>query len=182
MTAWEDNRNLATKLADSVFPWRWKRKPWLFCYGDPDKIRGADKRARGAVLFVHGFGGNPRSTWGNVPKFISDNPRMSGWDIFSVGYPTRLIFDIVGLWSADPDLATVAKGLYTVTSIPPFKDYRVLALVAHSMGGLVVQRALLDHRDLRKRVSHVFLFGTPSAGLIKASLFARLKQQLHDMS
>lgn len=60
--------------------------------------------------------------------------------------------------------------------------YRAIALVAHSMGGLIVQRALLDDPDLVARTRHVVLFGTPSGGLRKASPFAWLKPQIRDMA
>jgi alpha-beta hydrolase superfamily lysophospholipase len=43
--------------------------------------------------------------------------------------------------------------LRTTTSYPPLDAYAALAFVAHSMGGLVVQRALLD-KALTSRVSH----------------------------
>jgi hypothetical protein len=49
------------------------------------------------------------------------------------------------------------------------------------MGGLVVQRALVDDADLAKKVSHLFLFGTPSDGLKKAFPFSFFKRQLRDM-
>jgi hypothetical protein len=50
------------------------------------------------------------------------------------------------------------------------------------MGGLVVQRALLDDAALRRKVSHLLLFGTPSHGLEKAGFASRFKRQLRDMS
>ncbi|MGX7875114.1 tetratricopeptide repeat-containing protein [Mesorhizobium sp. ORM6] len=50
------------------------------------------------------------------------------------------------------------------------------------MGGLLLQRAICDDAALRTRLSHVFLFGTPSAGINKARLLARLKRQFRDMS
>jgi hypothetical protein len=40
----------------------------------------------------------------------------------------------------------------------------------------------LDDKDLRARVSHVFLFGTPSNGLVKASFLTFLKRQVRDMA
>jgi hypothetical protein len=46
---------------------------------------------------------------------------------------------------------------------------------------LVAQRALLDNAALQQRLSHVFLFGTPSAGLIKAWFGALFKRQSADM-
>jgi hypothetical protein len=50
------------------------------------------------------------------------------------------------------------------------------------MGGLVIQRALVITPELRKRTTHLFLFGTPSAGLVKAHLISWLKQQVNNMS
>jgi hypothetical protein len=46
------------------------------------------------------------------------------------------------------------------------------------MGGLVVQRALVDNDKTRA----VILFGTPSGGLRKASPFAFWKPQLRNMA
>jgi tetratricopeptide (TPR) repeat protein len=54
--------------------------------------------------------------------------------------------------------------------------------MAHSMGGLLLQKALLANPALRERVSHVLLFGTPSAGLEKASPFHFWKRQVRDMA
>ena len=59
-------------------------------------------------------------------------------------------------------------------------------MVAHSMGGLAVQRALLDHPELTENVDKVILFGTPSFGLVKAWLFQlpvlrSLNRQVRDM-
>jgi hypothetical protein len=49
------------------------------------------------------------------------------------------------------------------------------------MGGLVVQKVLLDV-EVRRRVSHAFLFGTPSRGTEKARFFRFVgKRQVEDM-
>ncbi len=50
------------------------------------------------------------------------------------------------------------------------------------MGGLVVQQALLDDPELADRVSHVFMFGTPSNGVRAARWAGFLKQQIEDMA
>ena len=49
------------------------------------------------------------------------------------------------------------------------------------MGGLVVQRAILDNVAVRGRVSHVVLYGCPSGGLKKARFGRLLKKQVADM-
>lgn len=141
------------------------------------------KRGKGdaAIVFVHGFSGNITATWGDFPTFVRETPQLRGWDVFTLGYDTSLIPDIRALWSGDASLEELGLWLRTALLHQPFTEYGGVALVAHSMGGLVVQRALLD-TDARQRVSHVFLFGTPSGGLWKAWLFRRLKPQLEDMA
>src|SRR5215469_1906971 len=135
-----------------------------------------------AVLFVHGFSGDPTKTWGNFPTLLMGDKRLSGWDVLSLGYHTGLSLDIVGIWRADPGLASLAELLVTRAGLEPLKRYAGLAVIAHSMGGLVVQRAIVDDSALRSRVGYVLLFGTPSAGLKKASFFKFWKPQLKDMA
>jgi len=137
--------------------------------------------ARAAMVFVHGFGGDAAKTWGQFPTLVSQVGALEQWDIYSLGYSTGLAPDIRGIWAADPSIETLAKYFGTRAAVDPLKPYQTLALIAHSMGGLVVQRALVGDQDLVARTSHVFLFGTPSAGLKKAGPFSFFKPQLRDM-
>src|SRR6202035_5833132 len=77
-----------------------------------------DQREDVAIVFVHGFGGNPRKTWGSFPQFLVDDGRLATWDVFSRGYPTSLWFDHVGIWRANPDLGAVAGLLRTNAAVP----------------------------------------------------------------
>lgn len=86
------------------------------------------------------------------------------------------------MWAADPDIAKLALGLKTTLSLSPFSKFQKIALAAHSMGGLVVQRAILNDPELKARISQLFLFGTPSAGLSKARHFIGLRRQIRDMA
>ena len=131
-----------------------------------------------AIVFIHGFTGDWRKTWGRIPDFL--HPRLKNWDLYGFGYESNRRFDLLGLWSADADIPTIAEMLYT-KSINELKRYAALAFVAHSMGGLVAQQALTTRADLRQRLSHVFLFGTPSAGLRKADKISFIKQQIDNM-
>lgn len=135
-----------------------------------------------AMLFVHGFSGDPTKTWGNFPRLLIGEKRLNSWDVYSLGYHTGLSLDVVGIWRANPGLTSLSGLLATRAALEPLKQYKSLALIAHSMGGLVVQRAILDDLGLRKRVGYVLLFGTPSAGLRKASWVAFWKPQLKDMA
>src|SRR5262245_55485327 len=128
----------------------------------------AIRRSNGAkaVVFLHGFSGARDDTWDRFPALLGTS--TSAWDIFTIGYATTLLPDVVGVWSADPDLPILATMLRTQLAAPPFSAYGSLALIAHSMGGLVVQKALVDDATLAQRVRDVILFGTPSGGLRKA--------------
>ncbi|HKS43066.1 MAG TPA: alpha/beta fold hydrolase [Blastocatellia bacterium] len=135
-----------------------------------------------AIVFVHGYGGDPKKTWGNFPDLLKNDARLNGWDIYSVGYTTGFWFDLIGIWKADPDLDALALMLRTIANLSPLDEYKQLAFIAHSMGGLIVQRALVEYDELTQRVSHLFLFGTPSNGLTKSIYFKFWKRQLDDMA
>lgn len=144
----------------------------------PHRMREA---TRAAIVFVHGFSWYSERTWGDFPGYIASDPSLEEWDLVSIGYSTGLTPDLRGVWASDPDLATLATYLRTRMSLEPLDRYAAIAFVAHSMGGLVVQRAVLDSAELAARTSHVLLFGTPSGGLAKARWGGFLKAQIRDM-
>ena len=133
-----------------------------------------------AVVFFHGFLGNRDDTWDRLPGLLG--AVVADWDIYTLGYSSTFRPDIMGVWSADPDLSILATFLKTQASIDPLRRYRSLAVVAHSMGGLAVQRALVDDSSLADRTDKVILFGTPSAGLRKAFWVGFWKRQLRNMA
>ena len=148
----------------------------------PHRVDHRCNSAPAAIVLLHGFGGNAEATWGLFPELLKKEPRLQNWDVFSLGYSTSLAFDLAGVWSADPEIITLGGLIQTVTDVAPLDRYKSLAILAHSMGGLLVQRALLSNAALRARVSHLLLFGTPSAGLERASPFRFWKRQVRDMS
>jgi Lecithin:cholesterol acyltransferase len=138
--------------------------------------------ARNIICMVHGFSGKARETFFKLPDLIIEDPTMKGWDVVSIGYAsdTAPTFQL-GLWAEQPDIQKVAGYLQTQLNTL-LKYYDRVCFVAHSMGGLVVQRTLLDaSAETLQRVSHVLLFGTPSAGLHKASLLKWYNVQIRDM-
>ena len=139
--------------------------------------------AGAAIVFVHGFGGDAGATWGGFPAHLRDVPALSRWNIYSLGYSSNLAPDFRGAWAGDPGIETLATYLNARATQNPLKSMRTLAVIAHSMGGLVVQKALVDFPDLVDRVSHVLLYGTPSGGIERAAgRLARLfKRQVEDM-
>ncbi|WP_200478962.1 alpha/beta fold hydrolase, partial [Azospirillum brasilense] len=141
-----------------------------------------DLGSSAAVVFIHGFTGHVSQTWGDFPRYLVDDVELAGWDVFAVAYPSSVGLDIPGLWAADPDISILANGLKTTLALPPLADRKALVILAHSMGGLVAQRAILDDSRVARRVQHLFLFGTPSGGLVKSRFGWWMKRQIRDMA
>jgi pimeloyl-ACP methyl ester carboxylesterase len=147
---------------------------------DPHIVDLRNGGNRTALVFLHGFSGTAGGTWTDFAELFLDDPDFLDWDVFSIGYPSRLSLDFP-LWAADPGIQLCARSLVTKLTSSAIAGYDCIALVAHSMGGLVAQRAVLDSACFGGRLSHLVLFGTPSAGLLKAGLARLLKFQLRDM-
>ena len=146
----------------------------------PKVIEHRVNNQNACIIFLHGFTGSNVETWGKFPEFLIQLPELTGWDIVSLGYSSALIPDLVGIWNADAPIDKLATLLRSTVSFG-LQKYQTLAVLAHSMGGLVVQRAVVDDSEFAERISHLFLFGTPSNGLKKTTLVTFLKRQLRDM-
>lgn len=132
------------------------------------------------ICFVHGFCGDPSSTFNPMPEFILKEKTLRGWDVISIGYSTDALPNIgKGVWASTPDISKIAGYLNTNLDII-FKDYKRVALIGHSMGGLVIQKAILNMHNINK-ISHVLFFGTPSGGLKKAWFVRWFKKEIKDM-
>lgn len=134
-----------------------------------------------AVVFLHGFSGRAGQTWQSMVKILLEDENVNSWDVYSLAYPSSLRVDVPNLWAADPGLDTLALELSTTLQTGRFDQYRAIALVTHSMGGLIAQRTICDAPEIRKRITHLFLYGSPNAGLKKAAYFSLLKRQLRDL-
>ena len=133
---------------------------------------------------MHGFNGQ-HEQWSQFASLVARTPELASWDLYSLGYSTSSKLDFLSSWnilsphqSADPSIDLLADYLLTQAGVKPLSRYRALTIVAHSMGGLVAQRAIVESEALAGRLSHLLLYGTPSNGLQKAGVFSPLKRQL----
>src|SRR5689334_15736618 len=110
----------------------------------PRLVEFRNQRGKAAIVFVHGFSGDAEKTWGEFTRFLMQEPRLSSWDVYGLGYSTSLRIDVPRLWAANPDLTVLSLSLRSALSAPPLSTYGSIALVAHSMGGLVAQHAMID--------------------------------------
>jgi pimeloyl-ACP methyl ester carboxylesterase len=119
---------------------RWGRKSLVYwATAVPSKL----------VVFVHGFGGSPTSTWDDFPSLLPAHGACASCDLVFFGYDsmrTRVRFTASALFQMLEELATNAAGVANRDlSMPrPQFAYQSIVLVAHSLGAVVARRALLD--------------------------------------
>jgi pimeloyl-ACP methyl ester carboxylesterase len=150
--------------------------------GSVTSVRPPDAKHDAAIVFVHGFTGSGPGTWADLAPRLMNEPGLASWDGWTLTYGTSWMPDICGIWTADADLPILAARLATDLTKGALARYKALVLVAHSMGGLIVQKALVDTDLIARRTSSVILFGTPSGGLVKARTIAFWKRQLDGMA
>lgn len=128
------------------------------------------------VIFVHGLGGSrygKSSTWGNFPRFLFED--LAEIDVGMYQYRTalgRLAFNrSVSL----PDEAKV----FADHVRDELRDYKVIVLVGHSMGGLlckaVIHRLIQGgDRNTLARIGGLVLMATPQLGSLRMPAVAAL--------
>lgn len=143
----------------------------------------SDQRSNNVICLVHGFSGSANDTFGRFPQLIINDSSLAGWDVISVGYASDFMPTFyLGLWAKQPSIAKIAGYIQTLLSTM-LAGYARIAFVGHSMGGLALQRAILDCNPAeRDRISHLLLYGSPSNGLHKAALARWYNIQIRDMA
>lgn len=122
-----------------------------------------DQQNRRAVLFVHGFTGNHADTWINArngasfPHLIHQDNKLADYDVFSFQYNTSAVSG-TSIKSIARQLADEING--------GMKRYEQIVIIAHSMGGLVSMRYILDQLAAGKdlRIRGLLLYCVPITG------------------
>ncbi|MDX2044168.1 MAG: alpha/beta hydrolase [Acidobacteriota bacterium] len=125
-----------------------------------------------AIVFIHGLGGNAKTTWGLFPELIKNDPYLGkNYDIDLYGYSTKLFS--LPFFNLSPRVQRLAEGLKTFLN-NRYSDYDEVTLVCHSLGGLVARQYVLDQTlDLVLRTSsnndtvkirRLLLYATPNTG------------------
>lgn len=129
--------------------------------------RNSDKDR--AVVFVHGIFGNGSETWmcersGTYwPKLVLDDDAFQSSDVYVVAYDSPY-------WGNRMTIDEVVSSLNNRLESDKIFAHREVVFVCHSLGGLIIQRLLLTHRNLAKRVLFIFFFSTPESGSQLAQL------------
>lgn len=136
------------------------------------------------VVFIHGLGGDARTTWMHDPKdqatlwpiWIGEEV---GCNVWVAGYGAALS----GWTNAAMHLADLGEALFTALQVEPGLRGGRLVLVGHSLGGLVIKsgmtqaQALGDPQRLTllERIAGVVFVGTPHQGSSLATVADKLR-------
>ena len=131
--------------------------------------------AKRLILFIHGLGGAGEATWRRrgrpgFPELIRNDPALrSACDIAFFEFPTslfRLPFN-----TKTPRVRDLAEGLRSQIDVC-YPNYDSIALVCHSLGGLIARKYLVEEvkRGADLRVAKLLLFAVPNHGAALASV------------
>lgn len=116
------------------------------------------------LLFVHGLAGTADSTWGNFPALIAADASLRRDAVKFYSYPTTLLR--LPFQARSARIQELARGLKTFITYN-CAEYSEIVLVAHSMGGLIAKRYVLDEHGvgtLDARIKGLMLYAVPHDG------------------
>ena len=100
-------------------------------------------------------------------NIVMADPTFDGFDVMRAEWYTTLLSGDSGLDDGAHELARCLSS--PLDGLPPALATRQLVFVCHSMGGLVVRQALVQHPELtRGREISVLTYGTPAKGVALA--------------
>jgi hypothetical protein len=132
-----------------------KRVPnYIPGYGKSYALLSNAKGVDTVVIFVHGFGGKPTSTWRNFQGLVDEYSTEYTWwatsDMFFYTYeslhtPIRHNAKLLGDF-----VESVWHGKWKTDSPDSNLTYKDLIFAGHSEGGVVIRRLILDRYEAKK--------------------------------
>lgn len=116
-----------------------------------------DHQGSTLILFLHGWRGDAQETWKLYPHLVCGDRDFADVDVLSISYPTYIVqgnltMEQLGSWLADK---LVANSIVR---------YRRVVVIAHSIGGLVARRLVLERRPELKNIVFLLEIATPHTG------------------
>ena len=122
--------------------------------------------AKNVLIFVHGFSGEAANSFGEIPTYIMQDTTFDDWDLYPIGF-SEFVKPALGknIWASVEDIEKIAD--YLTTSFKyKFEHYKNIAIIAHGLGGIVAQKAIINLNPIQlKRISHLLLFASPNNGM-----------------
>jgi esterase/lipase superfamily enzyme len=117
-------------------------------------------------VFVHGIFGSPYITWQTENgKYFFDlikndtSNEFKNSDVYVFGYSTGFFKGATA-----PTIDEVATQLAVYLKQEHVDEYDQIIFVAHSMGGLISLKCLMQHPEIAEKTPLAFLYSTPLAG------------------
>ena len=145
-----------------------------------------------AIIFVHGLFGHYIQSWGPFLYLLLSDGDLNHCDILFWGYPSHLqglMQRLPYVGHRLPSIPEVSIALKSALCNPEFAGtYQDIVLVGHSMGGIVIQKMILDclvatepdSLMLLEKIRSVVFYGTPLEGVHLKSI-ARIHRQLRGL-
>lgn len=138
--------------------------------GDREYLREYARNDK-LIVFVHGFNSSNTTAWGKFPSLLLADDELKDFNIVRYGYSTK---PCIATDSIQGEGNLLASFLHDIIRGNQPK-YKRVVLVGHSMGGLVIMRALLtlerDHPVVIDELDfRVATFGTPYMGVENTEL------------
>ncbi|MCX6590869.1 MAG: TIR domain-containing protein [Acidobacteria bacterium] len=119
------------------------------------------------LVFVHGIFGDAANTWAcntaTWPQLLEADQAFAGTNIYTVAYTSPY-------WGNAMTIDEIVNNLHSRFEADRLFAHQEVAIVAHSLGGLIIQRYLLTHRDAAAKVRFIQFYSTPQTGAQIAAL------------
>ncbi|HET6553790.1 MAG TPA: alpha/beta fold hydrolase [Dyella sp.] len=131
---------------------------------DPHWVKQASPPSRVAVVFVHGLFGDTDGSWTNANgttffQLLKSAPGVGNQvDVFAFGFTSNK------LKGGSLDVREAANMLEQSLQYNGVWNYPTVVFVAHSMGGLIAMREMIDNPAHREKVPLMMFYATPQEG------------------
>jgi pimeloyl-ACP methyl ester carboxylesterase len=134
-----------------------------FYFLTPKVTASTGKNIKRAVVFIHGFDGSPQETWKcssgseTFCSLLACDADLCSYAFYVFGYPSGFF--------GPPAVETVASQLRAMLDAHIAEGK--IVLIAHSLGGLVAMKCLLQllEENYRQRIGGLLLYGCPMTGV-----------------
>ena len=146
------------------------------------KVFRKSDSANNAIIFVHGFSGEAHESFGEMPDLLMREKQLDGWDMYPFGFHANINPEHgKEVWATVNDIKRISNNLSSAIKYK-FHQYDRIAIVAHSLGGLVAQSAVLElNKEHKDRISHLLLFATPSNGITNDAIKKLWKNKIYEL-
>lgn len=122
------------------------------------------------LVFIHGWHGDTQKTWEQFPKLACDDARFARTEIVSLGYPTYM---------KQSGYTVVETAMWIHKSLADrmaLQAEEKLAVVAHSMGGLIAREIALVHpiSSVGGRIVGITTIASPHNGALVGAIATAL--------